>query len=217
MDCNDNGIPDDCEDCNNNGIADSCEFIAPFFDSSPVFSPFGSGASAIHTFVSPPTALSDVTMSFEAVGILTFTFNNVDVLLNGTFIDTVFKFGASNCPLVPDTDSFMVNMDTFNTLVGGGDAVLVMQSSNFLPEDCDGATSIAVTIDYLATTDMNANGVPDECDLARGDFNLDGEVNVTDLLSLLGAWGVCPGCPEDTNLDGSINVTDLLTLLANWG
>ncbi|MCH7573150.1 MAG: serine protease, partial [Planctomycetes bacterium] len=50
-----------------------------------------------------------------------------------------------------------------------------------------------------------------------GDFNLDGVVNVTDLLSLLGAWGICPGCVEDTNLDGSINVTDLLTLLANWG
>ena len=38
------------------------------------------------------------------------------------------------------------------------------------------------------------------------------------LLGLLAAWGVCPDpCPADTNLDGNVNVTDLLTLLANWG
>ena len=45
--------------------------------------------------------------------------------------------------------------------------------------------------------------------------DLDGVLNV--LLILLAAWGACPACPEDTNLDGSVNVTDLLTLLANWG
>ena len=37
------------------------------------------------------------------------------------------------------------------------------------------------------------------------------------LLALLGAWGVCPSCVEDTNLDGNVNVTDLLSLLAGWG
>ena len=73
-------------------------------------------------------------------------------------------------------------------------------------------------MDYLAPPpDVNNNGIPDSCDLVIGDSNLDGMINVTDLLNLLAAWGTCNGCVEDTNDDGLVNVTDLLTLLANWG
>ena len=56
--------------------------------------------------------------------------------------------------------------------------------------------------------------VPAPC---NEDFNADGQVNVTDLLALLAAWGPCLGCIEDSNGDGSVNVTDLLALLAAWG
>ena len=50
------------------------------------------------------------------------------------------------------------------------------------------------------------------------DTNCSGDVNVTDLLLLLGNWGPCPNpCPPDTNGDGNVNVTDLLALLAAWG
>ena len=53
------------------------------------------------------------------------------------------------------------------------------------------------------------------------DSDNSGAVNVTDLLALLGAWGVCSvppaGCPSDINTDGLVNVTDLLALLGAWG
>ena len=49
------------------------------------------------------------------------------------------------------------------------------------------------------------------------DINGDGTVNVTDLLSVIGAWGSCSGCSEDLNSDGSVNVTDLLQVIENWG
>jgi hypothetical protein len=69
--------------------------------------------------------------------------------------------------------------------------------------------------------DLNANGIPDECE-AIGDLNGDGLVNVRDLLTLLGAWGACdepcpPACTGDTNFDCTVNWIDLLTLLSNWG
>jgi hypothetical protein len=69
--------------------------------------------------------------------------------------------------------------------------------------------------------DLNANGIPDECE-AIGDLNGDGVVNVRDLLDLLGAWGACdepcpPACTGDTNFDCIVNHLDLAVLLDHWG
>ncbi len=55
-----------------------------------------------------------------------------------------------------------------------------------------------------------------------GDLDGDGEVGITDLLILLGAWGPCPGacppaCDADLNADCTVGITDLLALLAAWG
>lgn len=51
----------------------------------------------------------------------------------------------------------------------------------------------------------------------RSDFNVDGFVNVTDMLELLASWGANPGHRADTSGDGVVNVTDLLALLGAWG
>lgn len=67
------------------------------------------------------------------------------------------------------------------------------------------------------------------CLCPERDTNGDHEVNVTDLLSLLGQWGACSEpcingcidepdtCTVDNNRDCEVNVTDLLALLASWG
>ncbi len=50
------------------------------------------------------------------------------------------------------------------------------------------------------------------------DSNRDGQVNVTDLLTMLTTWGPCPApCAADSNSDGNVNVFDLITLLGAWG
>lgn len=50
-----------------------------------------------------------------------------------------------------------------------------------------------------------------------GDVDGDGVVGVTDLLSLLAAWGPCPDCAADLDGDGVVGVVDLLALLSLWG
>ncbi len=50
------------------------------------------------------------------------------------------------------------------------------------------------------------------------DIDGSGDVGVADLLTLLAAWGPCPGeCPADFDADNTVGILDLLTLLANWG
>jgi hypothetical protein len=50
-----------------------------------------------------------------------------------------------------------------------------------------------------------------------GDFDGDGSVGTSDLLSLLAAWGPCPGCPQDLDGNGVVSTQDLLLLLTAWG
>lgn len=52
-----------------------------------------------------------------------------------------------------------------------------------------------------------------------GDTNLDGIVNLTDLLSLLNNYGQtgCDWAQGDFNYDSAVNLTDLLALLSNYG
>ncbi len=55
---------------------------------------------------------------------------------------------------------------------------------------------------------------PDPC---PWDLDGNGQVNVTDLLALLAAWGTDPGAPPDFDGNGSVDVTDLLAFLGRWG
>lgn len=58
---------------------------------------------------------------------------------------------------------------------------------------------------------------PPPVEFCPEDINEDGVVDVSDLLLLFSAWGVCPGCAADINDDGVVDVSDLLALFAAWG
>jgi len=50
------------------------------------------------------------------------------------------------------------------------------------------------------------------------DLTGSGNVDVSDLLVLLAAWGPCPSpCPPDLTGSGGVNVSDMLVLLSAWG
>lgn len=49
------------------------------------------------------------------------------------------------------------------------------------------------------------------------DYNSSGGVDFGDVIDLLGAWGVCSGCPQDLDRDGTVDFGDLVGTLGNWG
>lgn len=65
---------------------------------------------------------------------------------------------------------------------------------------------------------IEIDGFSDVSPRLPGDVNLDGGVNVLDLLAVISAWGphIPGGPPADFNNDGLINVSDLLIVINNW-
>ncbi len=50
-----------------------------------------------------------------------------------------------------------------------------------------------------------------------GDVNCDGNITVTDILSIVSEWGQCPThCAQDVVPDGTVDVLDLLHVIGNW-
>ena len=79
-------------------------------------------------------------------------------------------------------------------------------------EDNDNGTNSGSAYLFSMNCEGTGSGFP-----CPADTDGSGDVNVTDLLDLLAAWGPNPGHVADINDDGNVNVTDLLALLAAWG
>lgn len=222
-DCNLNGIPDSCEDCNGNGIADECDLSATFSQNSGALSPIGLGSDANFIFVAPPLRTSDVTFDFTASADLASTFISIEVFLNLVNIGEIFKFNATTCADPPDEEQIILTQSAFDSIVGSGDADVLMVASSSDPFACGGANFITVNMSYGSPSpfDTNNNGIIDSCECPAdcAGSTPDGNVNVTDLLALLANWGgtptLCDFAPPGG--DGAVNVTDLLALLGAWG
>jgi hypothetical protein len=65
--------------------------------------------------------------------------------------------------------------------------------------------------------DKDADGVPDSCEYAVGDFDLDGAVGGADLSVLLSLWGFTATPIGDLDGNGLVAGADLSILLGNWG
>ena len=125
--------------------------------------------------------------------------------------------------------------DQFGVSVAAdGDKVVVGSHNDF----DYGSRSGSAYIYQSSTNDCNLNGIPDECDIAdgtsddldgdgipdecgtlsgnRSDFDGNGQVNIDDLLQLIGAFGNAGGV-EDLDEDGFVDIDDMLILIGDWG
>jgi hypothetical protein len=90
----------------------------------------------------------------------------------------------------------------------------------------------------MATPDCNANGIPDDCDIASGslpdpgfgipepcaastacpsDLDSDGAITGADLGILLSQWGCTASCNSDVDSSGLVDGADLGIVLSAWG
>ncbi len=132
--------------------------------------------------------------------------------------------------LDPDGADNVLGTEDDDLRLSSGSPCIDAASNQAVPQDVadldgDGNTAEALPLDADGnvrltgpSVDIGAyefgSGPPAQC---PADVNGNGTVEVTDLLSMLGAWGTNPGGPPDLDGDGVVNVTDLLALLAAWG
>jgi hypothetical protein len=118
----------------------------------------------------------------------------------------------SNAAINPNTTWYR---DTDGDGVGAavnGTIVQCTQPAGYVLGGSDNCPNIA----NANQADANNNGLGDVCEFARGDLNLDGVVNASDVPLFFNAWGSA-GPLGDLNFDGVVNSTDFTILLNNWG
>ena len=222
-DCNDNAVPDDCDvaiqDCNNNGLPDDCDILTPFSASTGDFGAVCLGAS--YTLKSPPLAAGPVRLFATGHGDYDTGLNKVELDINGSFHGFYFANNGNECGLT-SYDVMTLSADQWNSKIAGGQDAVFTVSPWLDKIQCCGGSTINIDIDYLISSenDANGDGIPDECETLLGDIDGDGDVDAADLILLLGAWGACAdcdNCPADLDGDCDVDGADLILLLGNWG
>ena len=228
---------DDSVDCDGNGLPDFCQLND--VHSSSVQSPFGAGWPLQATFAGLSLVSKPISFQVLVASDLDTTTEFVTVKMNGSVIGTLFGANSgSDCPTKPDVGVITIQPQIFNQaiVVGSGTVQFVVEASGAVSAtqcasstaqanliipldfpDCDAnGTWDACDIASGKAVDKNGDGVPDKCNYAVGDFDLDGCVAGSDLALLLSAWGSSDPIIDLTD-DGLVNAQDLATLLANWG
>jgi parallel beta-helix repeat protein len=121
-------------------------------------------------------------------------------------------------PMFVDPDNGDFRLSPGSPCIDAGDNTVVPDG---ITTDLDGNPRFVDDPD----TEDTGDGDPPIVDMGAYEFQIpcpwdldgDGNVNVVDLLMVIGSWGPCAGCPADFNDDGFVNVVDLLALIGNWG
>jgi hypothetical protein len=173
-------------------------YPAPANDDCNTATLISSGTSTYSTDYSTDSANSDCGIVRDVWMSYTADCNGTMIItIQGDFFDEVSAVYAG-CP-------------------GGVGETLACDAASYLIP-CSSGTNYLVRVGSADANDtgtgsININCIPGTtCD---GDCNGDGQVNVDDILEMLGQFGAAGDC--DTNGDDVIDVDDLLAQISNWG
>ncbi len=154
-----------CLDCAGNSVVD--DFQNTFTATSSILGNIGNASPQSFVVTSPPRADDEVRLTFTAFGDFLSSGEYVDVTINGTNVGRVFENQAGACPATPDREELWVPASTYNTAVGGGNAMIQMSAtSDVNPTACSGASYISAHVLYARETDCNDNGAVDSVEIA---------------------------------------------------
>jgi len=201
-DCNTNGVPDACElangDCDGNGVIDACELASPYITATPgPLSPVEGGTVLDFSVPYAPSAISNVVLTFLAVGDLSASAESIEVFLDGVSVGHVFTGSASDCPVFPNQDQLVLSAAAFNALHTGGDLLVELLPTLYVDAlpGCD--SYVQPALQYQAFSDCDANGIPDACD---PDCNANGVADPCDIAAGSAADCNANGVPDDCEL-----------------
>ena len=131
---------------------------------------------------------------------------------------SVFTSGE-DCPTL-SMDQVTVTMAEFLVMTGSGDAIVGMQTFDFLDTDCGGPTiQVEMTYEANLMQDTNGNGLLDVCECPEDcSGTADGIVGIDEFLDVLSNWGAATSCDfAPMGGDGFIGIDEFLGVLSNWG
>lgn len=221
-DCNGNGMIDACdaiagilEDCNGNGLGDECEKQLQISLGSTQLGPIGQGFPQAWTIADAVMAVSPVTIKVRGLGDFGAPSEFVRVRIGSGFDEQALAT-AGDCIQPPVAQTFTMSAEEFNGSIATDGSILVQLDPSIAVNhaQCPGGSWVEVTVAYVgaASSDCNANGMLDDCELAAGlaaDVNRNGVVDTCEVIA--------PACPADLNSSGDVDGGDLGILLAAWG
>jgi hypothetical protein len=195
LDCNQNGILDECEialdasrDCNNDGILDSCQIaqdlsldcdangvldacqVPGIVAGTGLLGPLNGTVPVNLTINDAPEASTDVRIVVTLKGDFGQQVELAQLRMNGVLLGTYFS-GTDplfECPVDPFTFELILEADEFNAIRTGPTVILSIAGTPAVSAgECpDGVTRIQVQYySKNAPDDCNGTGIPDLCDL----------------------------------------------------
>ncbi len=214
FDCDNSGTLDTCEfssdalaDCDSDGRSDICEGAVIIAASSPLLAPFGNGFPATYTFSNLPKAYRGTpTLTLEATSDLSSSNEFIAVAIDGRAQEYFFTADGTDCPASPDIATRTFTIPALNALVADGTLTVSLLASGTVDaaQCAGGGVRLRLNYDGLpASSDCNANGLLDSCEIGTGaaaDCNGNGIPDACDISG---------GTSSDCNSNGALDSCDI--------